>query len=83
MLGPSRKSFLGDLTGEPVEERDSATAAVCAIAAFLGADALRVHDARSARRAVAIGDALRLHRPVTPTHAPDAFDAPPRRGVPE
>jgi dihydropteroate synthase len=59
LVGPSRKSFLGQLTGDPVEARDLATAAACAVAAFLGADAVRVHDAAGARRAVAIGRALR------------------------
>ena len=58
MLGPSRKAFLGTLTGDPVEERDPATHAACAVAAFLGVDALRVHDPAGARRAVAVGGAL-------------------------
>jgi dihydropteroate synthase len=59
LVGPSRKSFLGRITGDPVKARDVATAAACAVAAFLGADALRVHDAASATRAVAVGRALR------------------------
>jgi dihydropteroate synthase len=58
MLGPSRKSFLGALTGDPVTERDAASHAACAVAAFLGADALRVHDVAGARRAVEVGRAL-------------------------
>jgi dihydropteroate synthase len=59
LVGPSRKSFLGRITGDPVEEREVATQAACAVAAFAGADAVRVHDAASARRAVAVGRALR------------------------
>jgi len=59
LVGPSRKSFLGELTGDPVGERDLATAVVCGIAAFGGVDAVRVHDAGAARRAVALGSALR------------------------
>ena len=59
LIGPSRKSFLGRITGDPVEAREAATLAACAIAAFTGADAVRVHDAGSARRAVAVGRALR------------------------
>src|SRR5215475_1341228 len=43
LVGPSRKSFLGRVTGDPVAARVAATAAACAIAAFLGADAVRVH----------------------------------------
>ena len=59
LVGPSRKAFLGEITGEPVEQRDEATAAACAVAVFAGADAVRVHDVRGAARAVAIGRALR------------------------
>ena len=62
LVGPSRKSFLGRVTGDPVAARDAATAAACAIAAFLGADAVRVHDAAGAARAVAVGRALREAR---------------------
>jgi len=62
LIGPSRKSFLGRLTGDPVGERDTATVAACAVAAFLGADAVRVHDAAGALRAVAIGRAIREAR---------------------
>ncbi|HZO08229.1 MAG TPA: dihydropteroate synthase [Myxococcota bacterium] len=62
LVGPSRKSFLGRVTGDPVGARDAATAAACAVAAFLGADAVRVHDAAGAARAVAVGRALRLAR---------------------
>jgi len=58
LVGPSRKAFLGTLTGDPVAARDSATAAVCAVAAFAGADAVRVHEVSGARRAVLIGRAL-------------------------
>jgi len=59
LVGPSRKSFLGALTGDPAEARDRATLAACAVAAFLGADAVRVHDVGGAVRAVAVGRALR------------------------
>jgi dihydropteroate synthase len=59
LVGPSRKAFLGALTGDPVTERDRATLAACAVAAFVGADAVRVHDVESAARAIAVGRALR------------------------
>jgi dihydropteroate synthase len=62
LVGPSRKSFLGRLTGDALDERDVATAAACAVAAFAGADAVRVHEPDSARRAVAVGRALRAAR---------------------
>jgi dihydropteroate synthase len=62
LVGPSRKAFLGELTGEPVEARDAATAVVSAIAVFAGADAVRVHDVAGARRATRIAAALRRAR---------------------
>lgn len=62
LVGPSRKRFLGELTGDPVECRDRATAAACAVAVFAGADAVRVHDAAGAARACAVARALREAR---------------------
>lgn len=59
LVGPSRKSFLGHLTGDAVDRRDAATLAACAVAAFLGADAVRVHDAAGATRAAIVGRAIR------------------------
>ena len=59
LVGPSRKSFLGALTGDPVGERDRASLAACAVAVFAGADAVRVHDVAGAVRAVAVARALR------------------------
>jgi dihydropteroate synthase len=62
LVGPSRKSFLGEITGDPAGERDRATLAACAVAVFAGADALRVHDVAGAARAAAVGAALRAAR---------------------
>jgi dihydropteroate synthase len=59
LVGPSRKAFLGELTGDPVDARDLASAVACGIAVFAGADAVRVHDVAGARRAVAVAAALR------------------------
>lgn len=59
LVGPSRKSFLGEITGDAPEARDAATHAACAVAVFAGADAVRVHDVAGARRAVAVALALR------------------------
>ena len=59
LVGPSRKAFLGELTGDPVEARDVATHAACAVALFAGADGVRVHDVAGARRAAAVARALR------------------------
>jgi dihydropteroate synthase len=62
LVGPSRKSFLGELTGDPPQARDGATHAACAVAIFAGADAIRVHDVAGARRAAAVALALRRAR---------------------
>ena len=59
LVGPSRKSFLGGVAGGSVEQRDEATWAACAIAAFGGASGVRVHEPGGALRAVAIGRAAR------------------------
>lgn len=60
LLGSSRKSFLGVLTGgKPPEARDVATSAsVAAVAITRGADVVRVHDVASTRDAVAVADAI-------------------------
>jgi dihydropteroate synthase len=62
LVGPSRKAFLGALTGDPVEAREAATLAACSAAVFAGADALRVHDPAGGRRAAQVGLALRAAR---------------------
>jgi dihydropteroate synthase len=63
LVGPSRKVFLGELTGErDPARRDLATHAACAIAAFAGADAVRVHDVAGARIAAQVALALREAR---------------------
>jgi dihydropteroate synthase len=58
LVGPSRKRFLGAITGMPVEDRDRATAAACALAWERGARLFRVHAVAAAREALAIAHAL-------------------------
>jgi dihydropteroate synthase len=65
LVGPSRKSFLGALTGDSLEARDCATHAACAVAVFAGADSVRVHDVAGALRAVTVAEALRAAREET------------------
>ena len=57
MVGPSRKRFLGDATGAPVDRRDAATATVCALAWREGARLFRVHDVAATREALTIATA--------------------------
>ncbi|MCP9455401.1 MAG: dihydropteroate synthase [Nitrospira sp.] len=44
VVGPSRKSFIGQIVGRPVEQREWGTAAAVAVAVDRGARILRVHD---------------------------------------
>jgi dihydropteroate synthase len=59
LLGASRKSFLGALTGRPAGDREHATTAVTVLAALAGIDFIRVHDARAAADALAVVAAAR------------------------
>lgn len=65
LVGTSRKSFLGALTGRAVDERLEATAATCAAAVVLGAHVLRVHDVAELRDTLLIADAI-AHGEPTP-----------------
>jgi dihydropteroate synthase len=58
LVGPSRKRFLGAVTGRALGERDGATAAVCALARIRGAALFRVHEVRPTREALDLADAM-------------------------
>ena len=58
LVGPSRKRFIGEATGLPVEHRDRATATACALAWERGARVFRVHDVAAAREALALASAV-------------------------
>jgi dihydropteroate synthase len=58
MVGPSRKRFLGAVTGRPVDERDAATAAACVAARMRGAQLFRVHDVAATVEALRVADAV-------------------------
>jgi dihydropteroate synthase len=63
LVGASRKRFLGTLLAgadgqaRPCDGRDTATAAVSALAAAAGAWGVRVHDAAASRDAIAVAAA--------------------------
>ncbi len=59
MIGASRKSFLGRISGRPVDDRELESHTAAALAVFAGADAVRVHDVAGAARSVAVAEALR------------------------
>jgi dihydropteroate synthase len=54
MVGPSRKRFLGELTGRPVGERDAATVGAALAAARAGAHLIRVHEVAAVRDALVV-----------------------------
>ncbi len=58
VIGTSRKSFLGRLTGRPEREREAATVATTVLAYERGASVFRVHDVRANVDALAVASAL-------------------------
>ncbi|MDX8394547.1 MAG: dihydropteroate synthase [Mariprofundales bacterium] len=58
LLGVSRKSFLGTITGANINDREIETAAAVAICCSLGANIIRVHDVKTQTKAAKIGAAL-------------------------
>jgi len=59
LVGPSRKSFLGMLTNNPVESRRESTVASVVCAVIYGADVVRVHDVAAVRDALKVADAVK------------------------
>jgi dihydropteroate synthase len=66
VVGASRKSFLGRITGRPVEERLAGTVAANVLAFERGASVFRVHDVAPVRDALAVAAAT-VSRQWTPT----------------
>ncbi len=58
LLGTSRKSTLGRLTGRRVADRAAATAATVALAVAAKIDIVRVHDAEEMRDVARVSDAI-------------------------
>jgi dihydropteroate synthase len=58
MIGASRKSTIGKLTGRELGDRVYGTVATTALAVQAGIDIVRVHDVAAARDAVAVADAI-------------------------
>ena len=58
MVGPSRKRFIGDLAGAPVNERLAGTLSACVMAAIRGARIVRVHNSGPVRQALKVAMAI-------------------------
>jgi dihydropteroate synthase len=62
LVGPSRKRFLGELTGRDVDDRDDATVGACLAAVAAGADLVRVHDVKRVRDALVVFERILFDR---------------------
>ncbi len=60
LIGPSNKSFIGAVDGDPSQDRTGGTAAAVAAAVMAGADFVRVHDVRTMLQASRVAHAMRL-----------------------
>jgi len=58
LMGPSRKGFIGDILGTPVDDRLEGTLAAAVVCAGRGVNILRVHDVRAVKRALQVADAI-------------------------
>lgn len=58
LVGPSRKSFLGEVLNVPPRQRAVGTAAACVLAYRGGARIFRVHDVTATREALAVASAV-------------------------
>jgi len=65
VIGTSRKSFLGRITGRDVTERVHATVATCVMAYERGASVFRVHDVAAVADALKVADATVAGWPTT------------------
>jgi len=76
LVGPSRKRFIGHVTGAPVEERLAGTLAAVTACVLAGVQFLRVHDVAAARQAAQVAAAIRgagAAVRVTPAGGPPAL----------
>jgi len=58
LVGLSRKSFIGKITGQDVTDRTFGTASAIALSIAGGADIVRVHDVAAMRPVVEVADAI-------------------------
>jgi dihydropteroate synthase len=58
LLGTSRKSFLGAITGADIKDREIETAISSAIGIFCGADMIRIHDCEIQQKTTLLASAL-------------------------
>jgi dihydropteroate synthase len=59
MIGPSRKAFIGQMTGRETGEREFGTAACVASAVMNGIQIVRVHDVKAMRDVVRVTESIK------------------------
>ena len=60
LVGPSRKTFIGQILDRGPEERLEGSLAAAVAAVLGGASVIRTHDVKEARRAIRVADAMRF-----------------------
>ncbi|MEM4264191.1 MAG: dihydropteroate synthase [Thermoplasmata archaeon] len=60
-LGVSRKSFIGKITGLPVDQRLEGSIAAACVGAWNGADIVRCHDVKETKLALQVVDAIKYY----------------------
>jgi dihydropteroate synthase len=63
LVGPSRKTFIGKILNVGPDDRLEGSLAAAVAAVLGGANMIRMHDVKEARRAMALADALRFGTP--------------------
>jgi dihydropteroate synthase len=58
LVGPSRKSFIGEILGQPPAAREEGTMGAVAVAIMNGANIVRVHEVERMRQVVKVVDAI-------------------------
>lgn len=60
LVGPSRKSFIGNVSGSQPHERAPGSIAASVVASNNGCHMVRVHDVKAVHQALAISDSIRM-----------------------
>lgn len=66
LIGPSRKSFIGQILKVPVHQRLFGTIATCCMCVMKGVHILRVHDVKAVKEAVTMLNSINSHQKYTP-----------------
>jgi len=67
LIGPSRKSFIGEVLHQPVSQRQIGTVTSLCISVLNGAHIVRVHDVKAAKQAVTLTEAI-INQSAHPSH---------------